>query len=112
MISIVIPALNEAPIARQRLEGLQWLRGVGHELILVDGGSVDATRSIAGPLVDQLLNSRPGRALQLNAGAAVARGNILWFLHIDSVIPPRADGLVVDVVTDGDGWGRFASSRR
>lgn len=107
MISVVIPTLNEAPIARQRLDALQWLRDAGHELILVDGGSLDATRSIAGSLVDQLVLSQPGRALQLNAGAATARGDILWFLHLDSVIPAHADSSVENAVTDGDGWGRF-----
>jgi len=107
MISVVIPALNEAALAGKRLKDLQCLRGRGHELLLVDGGSSDATRRIAKPLVDQLLDSPPGRALQLNAGAAAARGDILWFLHLDSVVPPRADSLVEEALADGAVWGRF-----
>lgn len=105
-LSIIIPCLNESAMVRERLEPLQGLRNAGHELILVDGGSDDATRELAGPLVDRLLRSTAGRARQMNAGARAARGEILWFLHLDSRLPPGAAQQVIDSA-GGGGWGRF-----
>ncbi len=85
---------------------LQGLRGAGHELILVDGGSDDGTGELARTLVDRLIDSPAGRARQMNAGARVARGEILWFLHLDSRLPPGAAQQVIDSARGG-GWGRF-----
>ena len=105
-LSIIIPCLNESAIVRKRLVALQGLRLAGHELILVDGGSDDGTRELAGPLVDRLIDSPPGRARQMNGGARAARGEILWFLHLDSRLPPGAAQRVIDSA-GGGGWGRF-----
>ena len=85
---------------------LQGLRRAGHELILVDGGSDDGTRELARSLVDRLIDSSAGRARQMNAGAQVAHGEILWFLHLDSRLPPGAAQQVIDSA-GGGGWGRF-----
>ncbi|MCW8826072.1 MAG: glycosyltransferase, partial [Gammaproteobacteria bacterium] len=71
-LSIIIPALNEADSIVETLQRLQPLREEGHEVILVDGGSSDATLSLSESLVDQALTSKPGRARQMNRGAAVA----------------------------------------
>jgi rSAM/selenodomain-associated transferase 2 len=59
-------------------------------MIVVDGGSRDGTRSIAGPLADVLISAPRGRASQMNAGAAIATGEVLWFLHADSILPHSA----------------------
>ncbi|MEM7124458.1 MAG: TIGR04283 family arsenosugar biosynthesis glycosyltransferase [Pseudomonadota bacterium] len=91
MISVIIPTLNEAT----RLPALLSRLGqepVDHEVIVVDGGSDDATPSIALDAGVTLLQSDPGRGQQLARGAQVANGNVLLFLHADSQFP--ADGLV------------------
>lgn len=104
-LSIIIPCLNESTMVRERLTALQGLRRAGHELILVDGGSDDGTLELAGSLVDQMIDSPTGRARQMNAGAKAAQGEILWFLHLDSRLPPGAAQRVIDSVAGG--WGRF-----
>ncbi len=106
-LSIVIPCLNEAESIGCLLESLQPLRQRGHEVILVDGGSHDDTVRIAGPMVDRLLHSAPGRATQMNRGATMAEGGVLWFLHADTVLPAGAAEAVIDGVASGALWGRF-----
>jgi rSAM/selenodomain-associated transferase 2 len=105
-LSLIIPCLNESDIVRRRLAALQPLRQAGHELILVDGGSSDGTRALAAPLVDKLLDSDPGRARQMHLGARSAQGTVLWFLHLDTELPPGAEARVLKVGGMG-GWGRF-----
>lgn len=107
-LSIVIPCLNEARSIGQLLEALQDARATGVELVLVDGGSVDPTVALSAPLVDKLIHSVAGRARQMNAGAAAATGEVLWFLHADSVI--RADfpaRIIAVMAATTRGWGRF-----
>jgi len=74
LLSVVIPVRNEARALPCLLDDLAALRGTGAELILVDGGSSDGTCELTQGRVDQLLRAAPGRALQMNAGAAAARG--------------------------------------
>jgi glycosyltransferase involved in cell wall biosynthesis len=64
-------------------------------VIVVDGGSSDATAALAAPLCDRLLSAAPGRSLQMNAGAAQASGDALIFLHADTRLPAGADRLVL-----------------
>lgn len=105
-LSIVVPALNEA--IEDALARLQPLRCRGHELILVDGGSHDDTPRLAAPLVDRLMRSPRGRACQMNAGAAAARGDVLLFLHADTELPRHADALVAAALGSAAViWGRF-----
>lgn len=85
--SIIIPVYNEADIIVERLQALQTLRQQGVELIVVDGGSSDDTCRLARDHACQLVSSRPGRAWQMNSGAAVARGERLIFLHLDTQLP-------------------------
>jgi rSAM/selenodomain-associated transferase 2 len=79
-ISIIIPTLNEASCLAETLHSLR--KHQPHEIIVVDGGSHDATCEIAGA-ADLLLHSPPGRAQQMNTGAASTKGDILLFLHAD-----------------------------
>lgn len=107
-ISIIIPARNEAENIGRLLQSLQVYRERGHELILVDGDSEDETISIADPLVDILIKTPASRALQMNAGAEQSSGDVLWFLHADSIVPELADKLIVNAVTiQTYTWGRF-----
>lgn len=105
-ISIIIPALNEAPHIGHTLERLQPLRERGHEVIVVDGGSDDATLSTAAPLADTVLDSPPGRAVQMAAGVDSSRHPIIWFLHADTQIPGEADHEIIRALERND-WGRF-----
>jgi len=106
-VSVVIPALDEADLCVARLDALQGLRTQGAELVLVDGGSRDATPELARARVDRLLASPPGRARQMNAGARQASGEVLWFLHLDSQVPPGAVAQLRQAAVAGPGWGRF-----
>lgn len=107
-ISIIIPVLNEAETLHKHLPALQALRRDGHQLIVVDGGSTDGSAEVAGSLVDICLCCEPGRARQMNAGAARAQGDILLFLHIDTLLPAQAATLVTAALADGSRcWGRF-----
>ncbi len=107
-LSIIIPTLNEAAGIAAALEPLQPLRQRGAEVIVVDGGSGDATRALAAPLADRVLTAPRGRAVQMNAGAAIARGTVLLFLHADCVVPENADRLIADNLRAHRGsWGRF-----
>lgn len=107
-LSVIIPVLNEAAEIVATLTGLQPLRQQGVELILVDGGSSDATVSLAAPLVDQSIDAMRGRALQMNAGAAVARADIFLFLHADTRLPAGAfEAISNGLAASNKAWGRF-----
>jgi rSAM/selenodomain-associated transferase 2 len=106
VISIVVPALDEAAGIEACLAPLQALRARGAEVIVVDGGSRDATRSLAAPLADLVFESACGRARQMNAGAARARGDVLVFLHADTLLPEGADH-AIEEATQRAPWGRF-----
>lgn len=106
-VSIIIPCLNEGAIVRPALLALQWLRLRGHELILVDGGSSDGTPDLVPDLVDLLLRSPPGRAVQMNLGARQAKGAVLWFLHLDTEVASGVDELLLSRLDGRPGWGRF-----
>lgn len=106
-LSIVMPALNEAAGIEATLAALQPSRARGVEIVLADGGSTDGTAHLAAPWVDAMVISPRGRAVQMNAGAALARGDALLFLHADTRLPPLADVLVLQALAGGADWGRF-----
>ena len=107
-LSIVMPVLNEAAGIAPVLERLAPLRRDGAEIIVVDGGSNDATSSRAAPHCDRVIAAPRGRALQMNAGAAAAKGDVLLFLHADTQLPPDAGRLIDGGLADGRHvWGRF-----
>jgi rSAM/selenodomain-associated transferase 2 len=106
-LSIVVPVLNEAGLIAETLIRLQPLRERGAELIVVDGGSADGTAERAAPLVSRLVRAPKGRAIQMNAGARAAAGDILLFLHADTRLPAEADRILAEAFGDGAVWGRF-----
>jgi rSAM/selenodomain-associated transferase 2 len=106
-VSIIMPVLNEAAGMADALAPLQGARDAGVELIVVDGGSSDDTMRIAGGRCDQVLEAPRGRARQMNAGAARARGGILLFLHADTRLPENGVDALLRAVRQGACWGRF-----
>ena len=106
-ISIVVPALNEAAGIAATLAALAPLRAAGHEVLVVDGGSSDGTPALCAGLADAVLAGPRGRARQMNAGAARARGAVLLFLHADTRLPAGAAAAVQRAVAGGALWGRF-----
>jgi rSAM/selenodomain-associated transferase 2 len=107
-LSIIMPVLDEGEGIAGALDALAELRGLGHEVIVVDGGSHDATVQRARLRADQVLTAPRGRASQMNTGAAKATGDVLLFLHADTRLPPEAERLVLDgLARSGRGWGRF-----
>jgi rSAM/selenodomain-associated transferase 2/rSAM/selenodomain-associated transferase 1 len=84
-ISIIIPALNEAATIDRTLCHLEGVDNL--EVIVVDGGSIDETAALAGSREAKVIHSNPGKAIQMNTGAAAAAGEILVFLHADTLLP-------------------------
>ena len=106
-LSVVMPALNEAAGIAQTLQRLAPGRARGVEVIVVDGGSHDGTADRAAAGADRVLAGPRGRARQMNAGAAAARGQVLLFLHADTLLPAQADLLIEQALSAGRAWGRF-----
>ena len=107
-ISVIIPALNEAQRIATTLSALQPFRAGGHEVIVIDGGSEDGTVACSQFLADRVVVSRRGRSRQMNAGACVATGETLLFLHADTSLPKWADRWIVQgLASKGRKWGRF-----
>jgi rSAM/selenodomain-associated transferase 2 len=106
-LSIILPMLNEAAGIAGCLQGLVPLRAAGVEVIVVDGGSTDDSVAHAMPLADRVVSAARGRASQMNAGAAIAHGKVLLFLHADTRLPPEADKLIGQAIASGRQWGRF-----
>ncbi|MDP8935893.1 MAG: TIGR04283 family arsenosugar biosynthesis glycosyltransferase [Cyanobacteriota bacterium] len=88
-ISIIIPVLNEAPTIAPVISTAGQAQNV--EIIVADGGSSDGTADIAKSLGVRVIFTAPGRATQMNAGAATATGDILLFLHADTLLPRGYD---------------------
>lgn len=106
-LSIIIPTLDEGTTLIGALAALAPLRAAGHEVLVVDGGSRDATQEVAQGRADRVLVAPRGRAVQMNAGAGAARGDVLLFLHADSRLPEAAAAAIDDALRAGAGWGRF-----
>jgi len=107
-LSIVVPCLDEAEGIAAALDALAPLRRRGAEVIVVDGGSSDGTVARAEGRADLVLAGPRGRAAQMNAGAARARGEVLLFLHADTRLPQDADALIREGLAGSAlAWGRF-----
>ena len=106
-LSIIVPALNEADTIEATLGELQRLRERGAEVVVVDGGSSDGTPVLCNGLADRVIGGPRGRARQMNTGAAESRGDVLLFLHADTLLPRQGAKAAVQAITDGAVWGRF-----
>ena len=106
-LSIIVPVLDESAGIVAALDALVPLRGRGHEVIVVDGGSRDDSVALARSRADRVVASARGRAVQMNAGAALAQGDVLLFLHADTRLPGDAAREVAQAIAAGRRWGRF-----
>jgi rSAM/selenodomain-associated transferase 2 len=107
-LSIIMPVLDEGDGIAQALDALAELRALRVEVIVVDGGSQDATVQRARLRADHVLAAPRGRAAQMNAGAVKASGDVFLFLHADTALPPEAERLVLDgLARSAHAWGRF-----
>lgn len=106
-VSIILPVLNEEKNITKTLACLQHFRRAGHEVIIVDGGSQDNTLLLANDYADKLIVSHPGRAMQMNNGAAAASGDIFLFLHADTFLPADALQKIALLAAREALWGRF-----
>ena len=98
LISVVIPALNEAEGIEKTLQSVRR-QAPPHEIIVSDGGSLDETAAIARRYA-QVIRAPRGRSRQMNAGAAQARGDLLLFLHADTLLPPDGLAAIRTVLAD------------
>lgn len=108
-ISLIIPVLNEAAGLRELLPYLreQAQTDALCEIMVVDGGSTDGSAEVAATLGAAVLLSEPGRAVQMNAGARIAQGEVLYFLHADTYPPPGYDALIAGAQANGPAAGCF-----
>lgn len=110
-LAVIVPVLDEAEQIESCLAALADLRQRGAKVIVVDGGSRDATVRLAAPLCDRVIAAPRGRALQMNAGARCEQArnaDVLLFLHADVRLPREADRLIFRALGNRRAcWGRF-----
>jgi len=99
VISVVVPTLDEATRLPALLAALAR-EAEPHEVIVADGGSRDGTPACAAAAGARIVTTPPGRGLQLAAGAAQARGDVLLFLHADSRFPAGGLAAITAALTD------------
>ena len=117
-VSIIIPVLNEADNLPLLFDNINKLNPNPQQVILVDGGSNDDSIGIIRSFINELMpdndrkidwqmtESKAGRALQMNTGAALATGDVLLFLHADTQLPLHAIDSVSEAMKRAE-WGRF-----
>ncbi|HEX7314498.1 MAG TPA: TIGR04283 family arsenosugar biosynthesis glycosyltransferase [Pyrinomonadaceae bacterium] len=106
-LSIIIPALNEARAIGATLEAAARVKG-DVEVIVVDGGSADGTAEVARACGARVVSAMRGRGAQMHAGALAARGEVLWFLHADTLAPANAAECIARaLLTPGAVGGNF-----
>ncbi|HEU4454329.1 MAG TPA: TIGR04283 family arsenosugar biosynthesis glycosyltransferase [Longimicrobium sp.] len=103
-ISVIIPTYNEEACIGRALAALREMEG-DWEVIVADGGSGDATASIARAAGVRVVEGARGRGPQMNRGAAEATGDVLLFLHADTRLPADAHALVMDALANPDAAG-------
>ena len=109
-LAVVVPVFNEAAAIESTLARLAALRARGARVIVVDGGSTDATAVLSIAHADRVLQSERGRAQQMNAGARAAiddGADVLLFVHADSELPESADRLIETSLRASGRAGRF-----
>ena len=107
-LSIIVPVYNEIERLPGFLTQLQRQSKAGFELIVVDGGSDDGTWQYLRDWGEGIaIASAKGRAVQMNRGAQEARGNVLYFVHVDSLLPRHFDEALRSALRKGADAGCF-----
>lgn len=106
-VAVVVPVLNEAASLAAVVQQALQLTEQGASVVFVDGGSTDGTVRLLQARGFDVLVSRPGRALQMNAGAVHTVSDLLLFLHADTTLPPAAMGHIRRALSSAHVWGRF-----
>ena len=111
-LSVIVPVLNEENHLPLLLKDLLLCRREGDEIIIVDGGSTDDGILKAKDLVDVVVESEKGRATQMNKGASISSGKVLWFIHADCRLGkvPRME--IQKAIEAGFRWGHFGVTIR
>ena len=105
-ISIIVPVYNEAPAINKLIDNLEQFKDYC-EIIFVDGGSDDGTDRIIEKKYKLFYSPKKGRSYQMNYGASLSKGNILLFLHADSLLPDDAPGQIHRIIHRGYKVGCF-----
>lgn len=108
-VSVIIPVFCEQAIINRAIRNVRSLRGGdGAEIVVVDGQTNRGTLAAIEDIAAQKILSEKGRGRQLNRGASIARGDVLVFLHADTVLPPTAFARITEVLRDeGSVGGAF-----
>lgn len=108
-ISIIIPVLNEGSTIGRLLEYIRQNSSSEtiEEILVIDGGSKDTTISIAKEFNTRVVSSKKGRASQMNLGAKLANGGLLYFLHADTIPPKKFDKIILEAHSNGHETGSF-----
>lgn len=104
--SVIVPVFNEALLIQPFLRHLRE-RAPDAEIIVADGGSSDGTAKLAAEFCDQLVKSTSGRAIQMNAGARAARGDVFWFVHVDAEVPQGCLDEIAAILNDPNVAGGY-----
>jgi|TARA_B110001469_G_C9578477_1_gene286900 rSAM/selenodomain-associated transferase 2 len=96
-ISIIVPVFNEINFINDFISHLKSTCQTPQEIIIVDGGSTDGTRQLLESLTDiSVFQTKTGRANQMNFGAKIAKTSLLYFVHVDSILPQNFDTLILN----------------
>lgn len=108
-ISVIIPVLNEEEYIKKVLAAIECNATSDNikEVLVVDGGSTDNTVKEAQSSGATVTSSERGRATQMNLGATLATGELLYFLHVDTLPPKGFDSDIINAYLNGNEAGCF-----
>lgn len=106
-VSLIIPILNEGKQLSRLLPRLKRVERLGHEVIVVDGGSSDQSLALLDAAKLRYIVAETGRASQMNRAAESASGSVYWFMHADTQFEPQLINSLVQINNVENQWGWF-----